>query len=224
MQIFLKFFFIFFLACPPLCGQGRQVVSPEVHLKLSSRSRQPAEMLRLAYLREQKENYAQALFYLNLYALTTHDTDAMPVIEQLASRYRLLGYEHNDFEWLQMKYRQYFRYILLGVLALWASVLLYWLYAWSRGYEVLLRYKVIWGVTLVVWGLIFNFYQDNKLGIIATDQVYVMDAPSAGGRTIKVVNQGHRIPILEEVDIWYKIRWQGKPAYIRKNFVWELTL
>lgn len=205
-------------------GQGKQLISPEVHLKISARSRQPAEMLRLAYLREQKEHYAQALFYLSLYALITHDTDAMPTIQQLASRYRLSGYEHNDFEWLQMKYRRYFNYIMLSALLIWGSVLLYWVYAWFRKHEILLRYKFIWAITLVGWGLLFNFYQENKLGVIASDNVYLMDAPSAGSKMIQIVSQGHRVPILEEEDIWYKVRWQGKIAYIRKNFVWKLTL
>lgn len=205
-------------------GQIKQTVSPEVQLKLSAVSRQPTELLRLAYLREQKENFEQALFYLNLYALTTHDTEAITTMEQLAARYRLSGYEHNDLQWIQMKYRQYFYQCLASILIIWSSVLLYWLYAWIKGKNILNRYKIIWAVTLLAWVAIFNFYQENKMGIIATEDVYLMEAPSAGSRLYKVVGKGHRVSILDEQDIWYKIRWQGKAVYIRKNYIWKLTL
>ncbi len=226
MQILSRFFlFIFiYLAYDALYAQNKQLISPEVQLKLSAISRQPAELLRLAYLREQKENFEQALFYLNLYVLTTHDAEALITIEQLAARYRLLGYEHNDLQWLQLKYRQYFNYLLVGVLGLWGGVLLYWVYAWAFGKKILSRYKIIWTITLLAWIGLFNLYQEDKMGIVASEEVYLMDAPSAGGRLLKVISKGHRITILDEQDIWYKIRWQGKLAYLRKNYVWKLSL
>jgi hypothetical protein len=224
MQIFRQFFSIFFLFffLPALSAQDKMAISPTTHLKLSSVAQQPNELLRYAYLREQKENFAQALFYLNMYALVTHDTETIAVIEQLAARYRLQGYERNDFEWILMKYKQYFPYLLWAVLGIWGSILLVWLGTWWRGGKVLTRYKAIWLVTLVGMLLLLNFYEQNKLAIIAKEETYLMDAPSAGGRLIKMVGQGHRVSILGEEDIWYKIRWQGKNAYIRKNCVWEL--
>jgi hypothetical protein len=226
MQIFRCFFFCFFLffSCLPAVAQEKDNISPETRIKLSTKSRQPNELLRLAYLDEQKENFAQALFYLNLYSLTTHDTEAIPTIEQLAARYRLQGYEHNDFEWLLMKYKLYFPYMLILGLSIWGSILLYWLFVWVRGGKILLRYKALWLLTLFFMAFLFNFYQANKQGIIAFDEVYLMDAPSAGSRLLKVVSKGHRIAILDETNIWYKTRWQGKVAYIRKNCVWELEI
>jgi hypothetical protein len=226
MQIFCHFFFIFFLffSCTPSNGQDKGGISPETRVKLSPTSAQPTELLRLAYLSEQKENYAQALYYLNLYALNTNDTEAIPTIEQLAARYRLQGYEHNDFEWLLMKYKQYFPYLLLGVLLVWGVVLVYWGVAWIRRVTVLTRYKIIWAITLLGWCLVFNFYEQHELGIIAKDDVYLMDAPSAGSRLVKVVGKGHRISILDEENIWCKIRWQGKIAYIRRNCIWKLVM
>jgi len=226
MQIFFKFFLFFFvfLCFDALKAQQMQGIAPKVQVKPSTISRKPTEMLRLAYLREQKENFVQALFYLNLYALTTHDTEAIPPIEQLAARYRLLGYEHNDLRWVQMKYRQYFPHLLIAILSIWGGVCGYWLYIMWQGGKVLSRYKLIWVFTLLLWLGVFNFYQENKLGIIADEDVYLMEAPSAGSPLFKIVGKGHRVTILGEQDIWYKIQWQNKTAFVRKNCVWELSL
>ena len=224
--MFLKKFFIFFsfFFSTAVFAQEKASNTPEAAVKLSLASRHPNELLRLAYLREQKESFAQALFYLNLYALATHDTGTLPVIEQLAARYRLQGYEHDDLAWLMMKYNQYFAYLLLMVVLVWGAILGYWLYVWARGGKILTRYKLVWLVTLFGWGVLLNFYHEKQQGIIAQDEVYLMDAPSAGSRLVKVIGQGHRIDILDEADIWYKTRWQGKIAYIRKNCVWRLAL
>jgi hypothetical protein len=44
-----------------------------------------------------------------------------------------------------------------------------------------------------------------------------MKSPSAGARQLALLDQGHRIKVLDKQDIWYRVEWNEQEAYIRES-------
>ena len=62
-----------------------------------------------------------------------------------------------------------------------------------------------------------NFSGLKPQGIISGANTYLMTGPSAGADLVEVVNEGHRVEIIDWQDIWVEIRWRGSTAFIREN-------
>jgi hypothetical protein len=62
-----------------------------------------------------------------------------------------------------------------------------------------------------------------KKGVIINTHAILLDAPSAGGNFIAPISEGNRLKIVEKNDIWYKVKWNEKYAYIRENNITVLN-
>ena len=58
----------------------------------------PAMLLKMAYMKDPPMEMFNALYYLNLYYLQTHNKRALRKMEDLAKKYNLEGYKYTDIE------------------------------------------------------------------------------------------------------------------------------
>jgi hypothetical protein len=42
-----------------------------------------------------------------------------------------------------------------------------------------------------------------------------MDGPGAGAEWLSTAAMGDRLPVLGRQDIWYRVRWQQREAFVR---------
>ncbi len=182
----------------------------------------PAMLLKMAYIREGLGDYSNALYYLNLYYLQTHNKRALRKMEDVAKKYNLEGYKYTDVEFFMNVFYRYYSAIVYGLSGLVLILIGYMIYK-------KLRMKVNPGFSLfyliIVVGLLFyvvNFGKRYQKGIIISPDTYLMDGPSSGAKLIAIADMGHRVHVLGKDDVWVKVEWEGSIAYIKENNILQI--
>ncbi|MEM6297526.1 MAG: SH3 domain-containing protein [Bacteroidota bacterium] len=179
----------------------------------------PQMLLKMAYVKEGIKEYPAALYYLNLYYRYSPQLEVLEKMERIAEEQVYEGYQYGDqqyFETLRGQYREILTLGFVVVAFLWLAFLVFQkvkqkpILGGSIG-------LLVWLVVALLW---VNLSLQSRLGILQKDQAYLMDSPSAGGKPLGVLDAGHRLPILDKEDIWYKIEWEGQTGYIREHNVW----
>jgi hypothetical protein len=182
----------------------------------------PAMLLKMAYIKEGLGDYSNALYYLNLYYLQTHNKRALRKMEGLAKKYNLEGYKYTDIEFFMNVFYRYYSAIVYGLSGLVLILIGYMVYK-------KLRMKVNPGFSLfylfITVGLLFyvvNFGKRYQKGIIISPDTYLMDGPSSGAKLIAIADMGHRVHVLGKDDVWVKVEWEGSTAYIKENNILQI--
>jgi hypothetical protein len=189
----------------------------EEHQKVS-----PEMLVKMAFIVEGLDDYSLALYYLNLYYRHTSDKSALRKMESLAKDHRLSGYEFNDFELLANFYHKHYThivYIFLALSLLWFALIYRSVRKGSnKPVGLAVGYVLILGVLFYL----INFGNASSRGII-TNEAFLMDGPSAAANLVDVAKRGNRIKIVDKDDVWLKIKWDNRRAFIRKNNVVTLN-
>lgn len=177
----------------------------------------PAMLLRMAFIKEGLSDFGGALYYLNKYYLKTADKRVLTKMEDIAANQGLKGYEFGDFDFVITHFYKYFDSITYGLLAL-ATLLLALVYHQKvrlKQPPTLPAITMIFVLTILFYTL--NFGKDYNRAIIIDANAYLMSGPSAGAEVIEVVGQGHRVSYMHEKDVWVKVGWEDKTAFIKKD-------
>lgn len=174
-------------------------------------------LLKMAFISEALEDYSKTLYYLNLYHLYIPKNETLLKMENIAFSYRLLGYEHSDFDVLSAWYQFYYVYILAFFSLVGIGTFLFVLWQLRKRKELPIRYSLSFVLILALFFVILNFTDKGKQAIIATDNTFLMYAPSSASSVLEVVGKGHRVNLVEEKGVWYKIEWKGKTSFVKRN-------
>lgn len=192
------------------------------HIFHEHKQSSPEMLVKMAFINEGQGDYSGALYFLNLYYHRSPDRAVLKKMETLAREHRLKGYEYSDFSILESFYYKYSSMVILALTAL-AFLLLAAIYrVKTRKRERPIGLFIAYAIVLALLVYVFNFGVSAHKGIITSEYAYVMDNPSAASRLVDVTQQGHRVKIVGENDIWLKIKWNGENAYIRKQNVAQL--
>ena len=199
--------------------QAKRYTQSLTHYEEILRQRQytPAMLLKMAYVNEGLNEIGDAMYYLNLYFLATHDKSVLEKMDELAAKYDLQGYEITDSERFWSFYLENHLYISLALAAL-AILLL------SIMYHTRMRLHtrpVTSGIFLFLLLLVLFVHEQygshRSRGIIAQGTTYLMEGPSAGASVVEIVGDGHRVDVLGKNDVWLKIRWDDDIAYVKEG-------
>jgi uncharacterized protein YgiM (DUF1202 family) len=69
-----------------------------------------------------------------------------------------------------------------------------------------------------------NFGERITTGIIAQQNTYVMEGPSAGAPVRTIINEGHRVEVLGQRDVWTQVLWNDEIAYVKGGSVMAVEL
>lgn len=176
----------------------------------------PGMLLRMAFIREGLGDYTQALYYLNLYYRQTANKAALRKMDDLADEYNLTGYEFSDVEFFLSIYHRHFTTIIYFLIALTLLWFAYMLYLRKKGHKPV---GLAIGFFIIMLGVVYliNFGDRYRKAIINTTDSFLMESPSAGANLVEAVGKGHRVLVIGEQDVWTKIKWNDKPAFIRKH-------
>ncbi|MEQ8580641.1 MAG: SH3 domain-containing protein [Marinoscillum sp.] len=174
----------------------------------------PAMLTKMAFIQEGLGNYADALFYLNLYYLKTSDKAALTKMRELAEEHNLSGFEYSDFKFMANFIRNYEVEILCVLLAFSLFLLIYG-YSKRKKDELPRVSLFLQALTLVLIGLLSNQLFLADTGIVSHDHALLMTGPSAGAEPIDYIEKGNKVTVLQSDVLWTKIRWQEEVAYIR---------
>jgi hypothetical protein len=208
-----------------LFTQKRYIQSLELYQKLFEDHRYtPAMLLRMAYVEEGLNNVSRSAYYLNLYYLATQDEDALVKLEELAIKNRLEGYVTDEIDGLLSLYlthRDLLTYILLGVAIL--------AFAIALTQRLAMKNKPVGEfVTLCIVSALFTLHISQQSmwekAIIAKDNTYLMNGPSAAASVMTIVRDGHRVEVLGKKDVWTKVKLGESEGYIRTSSLLPVKL
>lgn len=208
-----------------LFQQKRYIQSLELYQKLFDDHRySPAMLLRMAYVEEGLNNVSRSAYYLNLYYLATQDEDALVKLEELAIKNRLEGYATDEIDGLRSFYlthRALITYVLLGISILAMAIALT---------QRLVRKSKPIGIfiTLCIVAFLFMVHLGQETmwekAIIAKNNTYVMNGPSAGASVLTIARDGHRVEVLGKTDVWTKVKLGDSEGYVRSSSLLPIKL
>jgi len=181
----------------------------------SSGQASPAMLLKMAFIQDALDNYAEALFYLDQYYRLSADRNVVRKIEELAEAKSLRGYRYGDTHYflaLLDKYRTQFILLLLAITVL---LLAYIIKKAKQGEK-----PVATGIIQVmVMAIIFaiNNFNTSPQGIIMASNTLLRAGPSAGAEPIEILSRGHKVKVLGQDEVWAKVLWDGQEVYVRKG-------
>lgn len=177
-----------------------------------------AMFLKMAFIKEGLGNYADALYYLNLYYQQTSDKSVLIKMREIADEHNLIGYEYSDFRFFINFLREYLLEIVVCLFAL-SLFLLAYIFSRKRKNEKPVIAMVLQAAVIILIGILINGVPFQRSAIISADNVLLMTGPSAGAEPLYFVDKGHRVDLLEQGDIWNKILWENQPVYVRSKNV-----
>jgi hypothetical protein len=183
----------------------------------------PSMLLKMAYIQEGLTHLSQSLFYLNLYYQASHDEQALVKIMEVAARNKLEGYSPSDsttvFAFLK---ENYFR-IAGAIIAIIFLLLALQVYRKRKSKKVL-GLVCVQIFFLAILTIHINFATSIEQGIVAFPSTYLMSGPSAGASVVSIIDEGNQLEILGHKDVWLKVKWMDKIAYVKESSVLPVHL
>ena len=188
------------------------------------RSYSPAMLLRMAYIEEGLGQNSMALYYINLYYEATHDQSALVKMEDMATRYNLVGYESNKTDHTLAVIAENKPAIvtaLLGICAVLFGLMIYTLKRKKIKPYISFSFFILTAILMVSFAN-RDLTPDN--GIVQNAPAFLMSGPSPGSKVIGIINEGNRLPVSGRKDVWVKVKWRDGFAYLKENQVLEVKL
>jgi hypothetical protein len=172
----------------------------------------PRLLLRMAYAQHQLGHYPAELLYLNMAQARQPRLGTWRQLVALAQRQRLVGYPST---WQQELRVQAQRYYYPGLQALLTGAV-------GAGILLLVRRQrtkpgawLAYGAYLLGAGAYLVLLRPGPVGVVAQAGAALMAGPSAGATWLSTAAPGDRLPVLGRTDIWLRVRWQERTAYLR---------
>ncbi|SET10542.1 SH3 domain-containing protein [Hymenobacter actinosclerus] len=172
------------------------------------------QALRMAYTQEALGHYPAALYYLSVSQSLEPRYATWQKMVSLAQEHRLTGYPDTWRQNLLVTLQRYYYRLLQGLLLL----------AVLAGAALLLRRRtadrawwIMYAGYLLSVGLALNVLAPGRVGLVARARAPLMAGPGAGATWLTTAAAGDRFEVLGRQDLWYRVRWQDREAYIRRR-------
>ena len=169
-------------------------------------------LLRLAFAEHQQRHYAAEMLYLNLALARQPRLGTWRQLVALAQRQRLVGYPGTWQQEARVQAQRYYYPVLQGLLMV--AVLL--------AVGLLLRRPrpgrgawLAYGLYLLATGAYLGLLRPAPTGVVARAGAALMAGPGAGATWLSTAAPGDRLLVLGREDIWLRVRWQERIAYLR---------
>lgn len=178
----------------------------------------PQMLLKMAYVKEGLGDVPNALYYLNIYYVNFPNQNILKKMDSLAKTKGIEGYEYDDVNYFLFLYYRYKSQIIAGLVGI---LFVFFLAIVSN--RVLLKRIPITSpylfLLMAAFVYLFINYSSSIFykGIVMSEKSLVMNDPSAGAHIVATLPKGTRVHVWGETDVWYKIRWNGQTAYVRKG-------
>jgi tetratricopeptide (TPR) repeat protein len=168
-------------------------------------------LLRLAYAEHQQTHYAAEILYLNMVLARQPRLSTWRQLAALAQRQRLVGYPTTWQQEVRVQLLRYYYPVLQGLLSVAVLVAVGLLLRRRMSQSTWLAY----GLYLLATAAYLYWLRPVPTGIVARPGVALMAGPGAGAAWLSIAAPGDRLPVLGRQDIWLRVRWQERVAYVR---------
>lgn len=190
---------------------------------LSVNQYSPAMLLKMAYIQEGLGKVSKSLYYLNLYYLTSGDEQSLEKMQELATKGGLEGYQYPDQDIFYYHIDKYGFLISLTFMSL-TIVAMAFVYREKKKNQKPIGAMVLLFIFILSLAISVNFPPRDFSVIVNSSNTYLMTGPSAGAKVAGVVNEGHKLRVLNKKDVWLEVEWLDQPVYIKENRVLPVAL
>ena len=178
-------------------------------------------LVKMAFIKEGLGDYVKALYYLDQYYNVTADKSVLVKMQELANENELNGYRVEDKDFFLNFLNLYWLELQLVLLAI-SVFLLVFTYQSRKKKRLPFGVPILQLIVLAVFLILSNDWMQTDTTIIQSPTL-LMSGPSAGAEPIGWVNKGHKIVVLDELEVWTKIQWKDGDAYIRNSKLEETS-
>ena len=200
------------LAADSLFTAGQYAASfPDYRQQVwQQRRASPQLLLKMAYAQQQLGHYPAALLYLSMAQARQPSVRTWRQLAALAAQHQLVGYPATWQQEVRVQAQRYYYPGLEGLLsgAVAGAIWLLWRRS-PRGAWV--SYAAYVGLL----GAYLHFLRPAPAGLVARSGVALMAGPGAGAAWLSTAAMGDRLPVLGRQDIWYRVQWQQREAFVR---------
>jgi hypothetical protein len=183
----------------------------------------PAMLLKMAYIQEGLGKASMSLYYLNLYYLATGDEQSLEKMQELATKNKLEGYQNPDQDKFYYHINQN-SFLISFALAGMAIFAIAFLYSEKRKNKRGIGATILLLIFVLLLAVNTNFPLQDSSVIVTSSNTYLMQGPSAGANVLGIVNEGHKLRVLDKKDVWIEVEWMDKTVYIKENRVLPVAL
>ncbi|MDB5269599.1 MAG: hypothetical protein JWP58_2639 [Hymenobacter sp.] len=170
----------------------------------------PELLLKMAYAQQQLGHYPAALLYLSMAQARQPRVRTWRQLVALATQHRLVGYPATWQQELRVQAQRYFYPGLQALLAgaVVGAMALLWRRSPRGAWVGYVAYIALLGAYL-------HFLRPTPTGLVARSGAALMDGPGASAAWLSTAAMGDRLPVLGRQDIWYRVQWQQRVAFVR---------
>lgn len=177
----------------------------------------PQMLLKMAFIKEGLDQYAEALYYLDLYYQITYEKKILQKMEEIARAHNLVGYAYNDISFFENTFMLYGDIITVTLLGVCFLFFLGFIYHYRRTKQIIHYSLLFMLLGILIVGYLNNFFGYNDYAIISKPQTFIMSGPSSGAEVVDIVDKGHKVKVLGNQSIWTAIQWQGNRYFVRND-------
>ena len=169
-------------------------------------------LLKMAYAQQQLSHYPAALLYLSMAQARQPRVRTWQQLASLAAQHRLVGYPNTWQQELRVQAQRYYYPALQALLA--GAVV--------GAMLLLLRRQghgpwVAFAAYLVLLAAYLHLLRPAPTGLVSRAGAALMAGPGASAAWLSTAALGDRLPVLGREDIWYRVQWQQRVAYVRAS-------
>lgn len=176
----------------------------------------PAMLTKMAFIKEGLGDYANALYYLNLYYNQTSDRKALSKMRELAESNDLVGYEYSDGIFITGVIKRY-RYPLLLLFVSLSLLITFYIYRKKQAKERPFTSVAMQLITLLCALVLINNVFFFDYGIVSQGNSLLMAGPSAGAEPVEIIGKGHKLRLVHRDKVWSKVIWNEEEVFIRNT-------
>ncbi|WKV11084.1 hypothetical protein [Marivirga harenae] len=180
----------------------------------------PAMLLKLARIEEGMGNIGNSIFYLENYFQQTKDETALQYLKETTEKKNAIGFEYGLSYKADLFYKEWKIYLqsFLSILLLFGFGMM------IKNQKSATKKRSYFAFTIfpILVIALLNNYQGKSEAIIISTPSFLLEGPSSGANLIEKVNSPAKVQVKDQIDVWSKVVFEDKVAYIKTSQIKSL--
>ncbi|WP_296621254.1 hypothetical protein [Marivirga sp.] len=180
----------------------------------------PAMLLKLARIEEGMGNLGHSMYYLEKYYQFTKDEKVIDYLKETSESKNAVGFDYGLGYQADLFYKEwkiYFQLFFSIIIFLGIGMMI----KHQNSTQKKKSYFTIALIPLLIVAFLNN-YSGKSEAIITNTPSYLLEGPSSGANLVEKVNAPAKIQVKDQVDVWSKVIFEDKEAYIKTSQIKKL--
>jgi hypothetical protein len=180
----------------------------------------PAMLLKLARIEEGMGNIGSSIYFLENYFQQTKDEKALEYLKETTDNKNALGFDYGLSYKADLFYKEWKIYLQF----FFSIILIFGVGMMIKNQKSAPKKRNYFAVALIpiIVVAFINNYQGKSDAIIIGNPSFLLEGPSAGSNLVKKINVPTKVQVKNQIDVWSKVVFEDKVAYIKTSQIKRL--